>query len=183
MTCRDFIVTKQRGYQASLFMFNGTAVKDNIGYPVEKAYSEFVLVSFVSVLLLTCIAFLVVWLIADLSDYSSLFETAIYVGVVTLAMVIVLGTFSFFVKLDDQKIKIGFPGRELEWGEIERIKIVGMPRIKFLNRMILSTVGSELEVKLFIFKSQEKFIFALIRYLSWAEELSVDNIPSEAYKK
>ena len=129
---------------------------------MEKKYFKFIAVVFVSTMLLSLISFFVIFSILDVEvGEDFLFKTVFYVGFVTAVMVSVVGLFSFFVSVDETGIRVGFPAKKLRWKEIESIKAIAIPKIKSLNKIIVSGEGQLLEVKLFIFKDQKLLLMSL----------------------
>ena len=150
------------------------------GDTMKKAYFKFILISLLLTILLTFCTFYAVYIATGWISYRDFIQSAVYVSLITSSMVIVLGLFSFCVSIDDDAITVGFPGRRLEWNEIDRVKIVGIPNLKFLNRLIISGKGKELDIKLFVFQNQDEFIDALKSHLPWVAALDTKSIPSEA---
>ena len=151
---------------------------------MEKNYIKFVVRVFIMAMSLTAVLILAVFSAIGWSDYAELLPTIMYVGLITFSMSVVLGSFAFIVRLDSQCIKVGMPGRKLNWEDINSIKIVGIPKVKLLNRMILiGPNGKTLEVKLFIFKDQKEFFGKLSTILPWAIGLDSGEVPLQVSKK
>ena len=155
-------------------------------FAVEKSYLRFVLVTITSVTTLCAVLSVAVLYIMDIDSdagnggYAFFFQSFLTTTVGTSSMVLVTGSFSFFVRINAKSIKVWFPANEIKWQDIKTIKIVGIPRIKSLNELIImDQQGQLLKVKLFVFKDQNAFIKELIGYVPWASGLSTDNLPSE----
>lgn len=53
---------------------------------------------------------------------------------------------------------------------------------KYFNKLILSGRGQTVEINLFVFENQEKFVEDVRIFLPWETDLDVNNLPSEASK-
>jgi len=155
---------------------------------MERNYFKFIVAAFISAMALSLLLIYLVFYIIDgrvdqIINGFALLQVAIYVGAITTLMVIVSGLFSFLVCTDSEGIKVGLSGKKIAWSEVQKIRIVGIPKIKSFNRMIISGVGVDVEVKLFIFKNQEDFLGKLVDYLPWANSLDITALPSEVSKR
>jgi hypothetical protein len=154
---------------------------------MEKNYFRFIAVVLLSSLALSALSFYAIFSVLGVSidqdfDGYTFHHLVFYVAGITATMVTISGLFSFLVELDHTGIKIGIPRKKIAWSEVQKVKLVGIPMAKSLNRIVISGVGSELEIKLFVFKSQEAFIAEIRRYLPWAGDLAADNVPLEIEK-
>ena len=109
---------------------------------------------------------------------QSVVSVCLIVGVMSLA----IGLPSFLVNIDSSGIKKGLLSNTLSWSDMGHAKIVGVPSIKYFNKLILSGRGQTVEINLFVFENQEKFVEDVRIFLPWETDLDVNNLPSEASK-
>lgn len=112
-------------------------------------------------------------------DAVSMLQSVVSVCLIVGVMSLIIGLPSFLVKIDSSGIKKGFLSNTLSWSDMDHAKIVGVPSMKYFNKLILSGCGQTIEINLFIFDNQEKFVENVRMFLPWATDLDVKNLPSE----
>lgn len=117
-----------------------------------------------------------------LQDTASMLKSIVSVCLIVGVMNLVIGLPSFLVRIDSSGIKKNFLSNTLSWSDIDHAKIIGFSSIKHFNKLILSGRGQTIEINLFIFDNQERFIEKVRTFLPWATNLDIKSLPSEASK-
>ena len=146
------------------------------------ALKIFLLICTTTVFIFVVVGFLVIKEFDWDQDAFNFLQSIMSVCLIVWVMCLVVGLPSFFVKVNSSGISKRFRPGTLSWSNMDHAKIVGVAFIKHFNKMVLSGHGQTVEISLFIFDDQEKFVKDIGIYLPWATCLDLKSLPSEASK-
>ena len=106
-------------------------------------------------------------------------------GQISLVVTIVVFFFNlsdFLVKVDGKGICKGFSKDYLKWGQVVNVKMVDILGIRATRKIKISSVEKRIDVKMFVFSSEEEIIDCFKTNLPWLSELDFSSCPVERSK-